>query len=294
MKKNNICGLIIFVFVISGFSGISAQTKKIVSVDSDRQKIGSVSIQRILESLNNSTKDFDYITNSNSSIITIQPSVRKTGMKTIEGMETKKVGKAVVSFKIKNEASDLDSLVKSEYSISGKNDTETDNEILDNLNKDQQLLKRINEIVSYYYNIGMSDCTKNLVKVEALETDQKYREALLMLLKIENSFTSCKPSFQAKKAKLTKDYEKNVCDKLLYDAKIYINSGVEYQMNKAVGLLLQIPPSAECRNEAIKLAEELSTKMNLTKANSEKLVQYQKIIIQNNNDSWYNMLYGGN
>lgn len=294
MKKNNICGLIIIVFVISGFSGISAQTKKIVSVDSDRQKIGSVSIQRILESLNNSTKDFDYITNSNSSIITIQPSVRKTGMKTIEGMETKKVGKAVVSFKIKNEASDLDSLVKSEYSISGKNDTETDNEILDNLNKDQQLLKRINEIVSYYYNIGMSDCTKNLVKVEALETDQKYREALLMLLKIENSFTSCKPSFQAKKAKLTKDYEKNVCDKLLYDAKIYINSGVEYQMNKAVGLLLQIPPSAECRNEAIKLAEELSTKMNLTKANSEKLVQYQKIIIQNNNDSWYNMLYGGN
>jgi hypothetical protein len=294
MKKNNICGLIIFVFVISGFSGISAQTKKIVSVDSDRQKIGSVSIQRILESLNNSTKDFDYITNSNSSIITIQPSVRKTGMKTIEGMETKKVGKAVVSFKIKNEASDLDSLVKSEYSISGKNDTETDNEILDNLNKDQQLLKSINEIVSYYYNIGMSDCTKNLVKVEALETDQKYREALLMLLKIENSFTSCKPSFQAKKAKLTKDYEKNVCDKLLYDAKIYINSGVEYQMNKAVGLLLQIPPSAECRNEAIKLAEELSTKMNLTKANSEKLVQYQKIIIQNNNDSWYNMLYGGN
>ncbi|MBK8826995.1 MAG: hypothetical protein IPO26_09865 [Saprospiraceae bacterium] len=157
-------------------------------------------------------------------------------MKTIEGMETKKVGKAVVSFKIKNEASDLDSLVKSEYSISGKNDTETDNEILDNLNKDQQLLKRINEIVSYYYNIGMSDCTKNLVKVEALETDQKYREALLMLLKIENSFTSCKPSFQVKKAKLTKDYEKNVCDKLLYDAKIYINSGVEYQMNKAVGL----------------------------------------------------------
>ncbi|HRG40064.1 MAG: hypothetical protein KAX53_04775 [Saprospiraceae bacterium] len=294
MKKNNICGLIIIVFVISGFSGISAQTKKIVSVDSDRQKIGSVSIQRILESLNNSTKDFDYITNSNSSIITIQPSVRKTGMKTIEGMETKKVGKAVVSFKIKNEASDLDSLVKSEYSISGKNDTETDNEILDNLNKDQQLLKRINEIVSYYYNIGMSDCTKNLVKVEALETDQKYREALLMLLKIENSFTSCKPSFQVKKAKLTKDYEKNVCDKLLYDAKIYINSGVEYQMNKAVGLLLQIPPSAECRNEAIKLAEELSTKMNLTKANSEKLVQYQKIIIQNNNDSWYNMLYGGN
>ncbi|MBK9581466.1 MAG: hypothetical protein IPO48_06015 [Saprospiraceae bacterium] len=294
MKKNNICGLIIIVFVISGFSGISAQTKKIVSVDSDRQKIGSVSIQRILESLNNSTKDFDYITNSNSSIITIQPSVRKTGMKTIEGMETKKVGKAVVSFKIKNEASDLDSLVKSEYSISGKNDTETDNEILDNLNKDQQLLKRINEIVSYYYNIGMSDCTKNLVKVEALETDQKYREALLMLLKIENSFTSCKPSFQTKKAKLTKDYEKNVCDKLLYDAKIYINSGVEYQMNKAVGLLLQIPPSAECRNEAIKLAEELSTKMNLTKANSEKLVQYQKIIIQNNNDSWYNMLYGGN
>lgn len=294
MKKNNICGLIIIVFVISGFIGISAQTKKIVSVDSDRQKIGSVSIQRILESLNNSTKDFDYITNSNSSIITIQPSVRKTGMKTIEGMETKKVGKAVVSFKIKNEASDLDSLVKSEYSISGKNDTETDNEILDNLNKDQQLLKRINEIVSYYYNIGMSDCTKNLVKVEALETDQKYREALLMLLKIENSFTSCKPSFQAKKAKLTKDYEKNVCDKLLYDAKIYINSGVEYQMNKAVGLLLQIPPSAECRNEAIKLAEELSTKMNLTKANSEKLVQYQKIIIQNNNDSWYNMLYGGN
>ena len=294
MKKNNICGLIIIVFVISGFSGISAQTKKIVSVDSDRQKIGSVSIQRILESLNNSTKDFDYITNSNSSIITIQPSVRKTGMKTIEGMETKKVGKAVVSFKIKNEASDLDSLVKSEYSISGKNDTETDNEILDNLNKDQQLLKSINEIVSYYYNIGMSDCTKSLVKVEALETDQKYREALLMLLKIENSFTSCKPSFQAKKAKLTKDYEKNVCDKLLYDAKIYINSGVEYQMNKAVGLLLQIPPSAECRNEAIKLAEELSTKMNLTKANSEKLVQYQKIIIQNNNDSWYNMLYGGN
>ena len=294
MKKNNICGLIIIVFVISGFSGISAQTKKIVSVDSDRQKIGSVSIQRILESLNNSTKDFDYITNSNSSIITIQPSVRKTGMKTIEGMEKKKVGKAVVSFKIKNEASDLDSLVKSEYSISGKNDTETDNEILDNLNKDQQLLKRINEIVSYYYNIGMSDCTKNLVKVEALETDQKYREALLMLLKIENSFTSCKPSFQVKKAKLTKDYEKNVCDKLLYDAKIYINSGVEYQMNKAVGLLLQIPPSAECRNEAIKLAEELSTKMNLTKANSEKLVQYQKIIIQNNNDSWYNMLYGGN
>lgn len=269
------------------------QTKKNVSVRMESQKIGYSLFNNIVSTLSNSVQDYEFQNNTQNLVITVTPSVQKKGMKSIEGMESKKVGKALISLKIKNEALGLDSLIKSEYSISGKTENEIDAEILDKFNKDLQIYRRLSEVLDFMFKSSFSDCLKNLIKVDEMEASGKYKEAIGLLLKIENNFSACKSNFEIKKVSLIKLYEKEVCEKLLYDAKIYINSGVEFQMNKAVGLLLQIPPSAACKDEAIKLSEELSTKMNLTKANSEKLIQYQKIIIQNNNDSWYDMLYGG-
>jgi len=293
MKKMVIFLFISFFFNLLENGGIVCQTKKSIPLIFENQKIGYSAYNHILESLNNSIKGYEFKGNEKNYVVLVIPSVRKTGMKTIEGMESKKVGKGIVSFKIKNDATGLDTLIKREYSISGKSENETDVEIFQKLENDAQFLNSISEILDYIFKISLADCSKNLVKINELQSSEKYKEALILTLMIENSFPECKTSILPLKVKLTKSYEQTVCEKLLYESKILINSGVEFQMNKAVGLLLQIPPSAACKDDAIKLSEELGKKMNLSKANAEKLIIYQKMISQNNNELWYLSLMGG-
>jgi len=293
MKKIILLTLITLFYNLSENGGIVCQSKKTIPLILENQKIGYSAYNQILQSLNNLVKGYEFVANDKNYVISVTPSVRKTGMKTIEGMESKKVGKGIVSLKIKNDATGLDTLIKREYSISGKSENETDTEIFQKLENDQKFFESISEILSLFFKSSLMDCKKNLVKVDELQSSEKYKEALILLLRIENSFAECKSSIQPLKEKIIKSYEHTVCEKLLYEAKILINSGVEFQMNKAVGLLLQIPPSAACKDDAIKLSEELSAKMNLSKANSEKLINYQKMINQKNNELWYLSLIGG-
>lgn len=293
MKKIVLLTCISLFYNLSENGGIVCQTKKTIPLILENQKIGYSAYNHILQSLNNLVKGYEFVDNDKNYVISVTPSVRKTGMKTIEGMESKKVGKGIVSLKIKNDATGLDTLIKREYSISGKSENETDTEIFQKLENDQQFFKSTSEILDHIFKSSLVDCKKNLVKVDELQSSEKFKEALILLLKIENSFSECKSNTQPLKEKITKSYEHTVCEKLLYEAKILINSGVEFQMNKAVGLLLQIPPSAACKDDAIKLSEELSAKMNLSKANSEKLINYQKMINQKNNELWYLSLMGG-
>jgi hypothetical protein len=266
---------------------VNAQDVKVVSLEYDGQKISYNAfngLKPILES------NLSGITIGNNSIIVVQPSLKHTGLKTIEGMDTKKVGKSVLSLKLKNLITLRDTILKLNVEVAGKNENELDGEVVRQLMKDQKLLSSINNILSEYCNEVSNKISNHVGIIRENEVVKDIHVAMQQTYKLEATLGKPNPEVQKLKLELKGKYDKQVCEKSLYDAKILINSGVEYQMNRAVNLLLQIPPSAACRAEALKLSDELFSKMKTSNINKEKLEKYKKLMQQNNENLWIEMI----
>lgn len=266
---------------------VNAQDVKVVSLEYDGQKISYNAfngLRPILES------NLSGITIGNNSIIVVQPSLKHTGLKTIEGMDTKKVGKSVLSLKLKNLITLRDTILKLNVEVAGKNENELDGEVVRQLMKDQKLLSSINNILSEYCNEVSNKISNHVGIIRENEVVKDIHVAMQQTYKLEATLGKPNPEVQKLKLELKGKYDKQVCEKSLYDAKILINSGVEYQMNRAVNLLLQIPPSAACRAEALKLSDELFSKMKTSNINKEKLEKYKKLMQQNNENLWIEMI----
>ncbi len=266
---------------------VNAQDVKVVSLEYDGQKISYNAfngLKPILES------NLSGITIGNNSIIVVQPSLKHTGLKTIEGMDTKKVGKSVLSLKLKNLITLRDTILKLNVEVAGKNENELDGEVVRQLMKDQKLLSSINNILSEYCNEVSNKISNHVGIIRENEVVKDIHVAMQQTYKLEATLGKPNPEGQKLKVELKGKYDKQVCKKSLYAAKSLIKSGVEYQMNRAVNLLLQIPPSAACRAEALKLSDELFSKMKTSNINKEKLEKYKKLMQQNNENLWIEMI----
>lgn len=266
---------------------VNAQDVKVIFLEYDGQKISYNAfneLKPILES------NLSGITIGNNSIIVVQPSLKHTGLKTIEGMDTKKVGKSVLSLKLKNLITLRDTILKLNVEVAGKNENELDGDVVRQLMKDQKLLSSINNILSEYCNEVSNKISNHVGIIRENEVVKDIHVAMQQTYKLEATLGKTNPEVQKLKLELKGKYDKQVCEKSLYDAKILINSGVEYQMNRAVNLLLQIPPSAACRAEALKLSDELFSKMKTSNINKEKLEKYKKLMQQNNENLWIEMI----
>jgi len=266
---------------------VNAQDVKVVSLEYDGQKISYNAFNGLKPILESSLSG---ITISNNSIIVVQPSLKHTGLKTIEGMDTKKVGKSVLSLKLKNLITLRDTILKLNVEVAGKNENELDGEVVRQLMKDQKLLSSINNLLLEYCNEVSNKISNHIGIIRENEVVKDIQVAMQQTYKLESTLGKPSPEVQKLKLELKGKYDKQVCEKSLYDAKILINSGVEYQMNRAVNLLLQIPPSAACRAEALKLSDELFSKMKTSNINKEKLEKYKKLMQQNNENLWIELI----
>ena len=282
--------LIFSIFYTVG-SSVFCQSQKVISIEFDRQKISYNSYQAFTSLLQSELSDY---TINNSSIIVVQPTFRKSGIKKIEGMDTKNVGKATVLVKIKNSITNQDSLVKKEYSISGANEYDIEKNIMAKVSEDKEFISSISIIVNKTYDTATSLCGEYVTQIKNLESKKGVLTAMEAANRVLVTIPECDGQLSSYTSELKDQYDKEVCEKILYEAQIFVNSGVSHQMNKAVSLLLRIPPTATCKAEALKISEDLSTKMNLTQENKTKLSEYKRIMGQNNNGQWVDLMNGNN
>ncbi|MBK9253918.1 MAG: hypothetical protein IPM42_00370 [Saprospiraceae bacterium] len=286
---NKITVIILF-FLFATLKFVGAQNTKVIALEYDGQKISYYAFNNLKSILETNLQN---ITFNHSSIIVIQPGLKHTGLKTIEGMDTKKVGISILSLKIRNVITMRDTILKFSIEVAGKNENELDGEVIRQFIKDQKMISSISTLLNEYFGEFMSNIPNLITKIREIEILKDIQQAMQMTYKLEATLESPNPELLALRKELKEKYDKQVCEKSLYEAQILINSGVEYQMNRAVNLLLQIPPSATCKTEALKLSEDLFTKMKITSINREKLNQYKNLMNQNNEKLWMELNYGG-
>lgn len=274
--------VIVFSFILYCHN-LNAQDKNTVYLDYQRQKVSAGFSNHFDNYLKTAKSDYSFVQGAkSSSVIILTPTIRKSGIKMIEGIETKKTTKASIGISVRNEAIKKDSSFTFTYNITASTDEALDEELFHKIASDADFSDKLTSLLEYFFS--NTSCEEMLKTVSGLEKEDKIKEALTLLLKVENSFFNCKGAFDNKKNVLKQKYEQKICEDILYEANILINSGVEFQMNKAVGLLLKIPPTAQCRAEAIKLSEQLSKNKQVMQSNREKLAEYRNILIQNDLD----------
>lgn len=251
----------------------------------DGQKVSYDFYSRFCSNLSDNCKG---LVSQPSSAITIQPSIKRSATKQIEGIETKKAGKTSVIIRIKDLVTGRDSVLKKEYDVAGAGEYEMDKKVLDRLAEDTKFWEQINRAVASVFS--QADCKKIEESVKSAEAKEGVSQSLMKLSRAEFTYSNCKDGWAAYSADLKNKINMQICEQSLYEARIMINSGKDHMVNRAVALLLQIPPDAKCRAEALKISEELFEKSGINEKNKEKLTKYRSLVSGNGYIQWLELI----
>ncbi|MBK6782892.1 MAG: hypothetical protein IPG79_03370 [Saprospiraceae bacterium] len=116
------------------------------------------------------------------------------------------------------------------------------------------------------------------------------KEALSLSVRYKKYTPECAAVLQPVINDLTKKLDSVACQKTLYEAEILINSGIEFKINKAVDMLLQISPSASCVKESLALSEKISNQRSLSAQAKAKMERYKIIIAEKKYNDWYELM----
>jgi hypothetical protein len=218
--------------------------------------------------------------------IRLTPNIVKTGGKLIEGMENKTVEKIVLSLKIRNNISNADTTLRYEEvgaTAVGKN---SDYDLVNKLLSDGKLSTSLTSVFKSYSNM---DCNAVQKKLKSLLDKDEVHEGMksVALIKVNKI---CEIECAAIIKAIEDKYALAQCTKNLEDAKILIASGTDYNINRAVNLLIDLPPHSSCKAEVEKVVEMLSQKTNLKEEKKTALTQYKTVYYSGDNSGWYKLL----
>lgn len=92
-------------------------------------------------------------------------------------------------------------------------------------------------------NFYASHCSSVLEEANRYFSQENWKEAYSRAKKIETG--ACGKEAQVLIAKVEKAYSEEFCGEILPRIKVLANSGIAYQMEKAVELLYRYPPKAK-------------------------------------------------
>jgi hypothetical protein len=145
-------------------------------------------------------------------------------------------------------------------------------------------------VAGFYEKEFNKKCKIGVEKIKQATENQDFTKAL-QLCAFYNA-TTCKKETVELKTKILSEYGKQVCDNDMQKIRILANSGVEYQMVKAIDMLYKIPPKSPCADEAVKLSKTIG-KYLLKKSSGESSNDRLNILIKmyTNQDvtSWSNV-----
>ncbi len=222
------------------------------------------------------------------SAISIQPSLKRGSVKQIEGIETKKAGKTTLTVRIKDKITGRDSLLRKDFDVAAVSEYEMDRIIMTKIGDDSKFWNQLCNAVSSVY--GQADCKKIQESIKATEAKEGVSQAMQQLSRAENTYNHCRETWASYASELKNKINGQICDQSLYEAKIMINSGKEQLINRAVGLLLQIPPDAKCREDALRLSEELYKRTETNQKNKDKLSKYRSLVTGNGYNQWLELI----
>jgi hypothetical protein len=209
-----------------------------------------------------------YKINENSFLgISWQLDLSKTTI--IEGMNSQLSGSPRIVVRLTNKIDNSDSVFYYTKSFKTTTKVEIVNALIDSYIAEKTNLNTLNTFVSAFYdkNFGKK-CDKAVVEIKKKIESQSFTEALHLAAFFQN--TSCKKNITDLKAKALEEYGKYVCENEMQRIKVLANSGIEYQMIKAIDLLYRIPPKSSCSNEVIKVSKEIGDYLLKKSANSKE------------------------
>jgi hypothetical protein len=220
-------------------------------------------------------------------LVSIEPSISKSGGKMIEGMDTKKVSKATLIVKIIDNIYKTDTIVKFSKEFASGLNQDADIEILNFAWNDVTFKSSLLGLINKFYS-SASNCSGLSQKIKSLETENKLEDAIKIINLIEQN-NVCNKEHALLKKDIIQKYSNAQCEKNLYDARVLIANGSSYNLQQATYLLMKIHPNSTCKNDALKVIEELSKKSDSNEANKNQLAKLLSIFSNNDQDAWYQL-----
>jgi len=274
--------LILFTFV--GFSLFGQFNDEKYSIDllkikyRDNYRTG----RKLTEGLSNIlSEDYNLIRNSNIRLA----AVINTGKShLIEGMDIQVIGKPELKFKIK------DIVTKNEKSYIYSKDLKAGTSkllgdaLVNSFLNDDKAKDKFRLFIKDFIDLQFaSGCEKQFEKIEKLVSKNDFRNAIRQTIFLMPS--SCKNEAETMQKELFKKQAIYYCEKKIQKAEIMINSGVSFQLKRAVNILLSISPEAPCASEALELSKRIGEKMSEVNQNSVSIKKYSDLYNGNRN-SW--------
>jgi hypothetical protein len=278
MKKNTLCLLLL----LASFGVFSQQNYYLKTTN------GKVSYQAAA-SLRTYFETAFKVPSEGNAMVVIEPSIKKGSSKMIEGMDTKTIAKSTLFFNVSNAITKKDSLLKFDAESSTKAGEDQDKTIINKFLENSEATKKMNGLIQLFQKEAATSCTAYSQSLEKLRTAGKLREAMKSIALLEVN-ELCTNETKALREQILNQYSEEECSKLLFDSKVLIASGTEYNLSRAVDLLLKTPPTQKCRTESLKVIEELSTKSGLTSKSKLNVELYKNILDQVDYSSWYRLL----
>lgn len=258
MKK-----IILTFCILAGFQGVSQ--KHFIRVDFsevyDKEKIVS-EIQRI---------GLTGIDPTSENQVLIKYDLSRVHQ--LEGLSNSFSGSAKVWVNLKNRSGKPDTTWSFSTNVKGKNKWEAYEKLSIAFIEDSKGLKNslmtINTVLDKFYSLH---CPSVLAEVNTYFEQKNWKEAYAKAKKIETG--PCEKDAKALIAKIENAYSEEFCEEILPRIKILANSGIVYQMEKAIELLYRYPPKAKCGDEIQKIAKSVGEYIS-------KLPQKQSIEINN-------------
>lgn len=236
-----------------------------VKLERTSNKISRTAYNQLSNSLQT---DFDiYIDQDAYCVLT--PILKKSKGRTIEGFDTRTVGKSKLILRIKNRLNASTEVFKKSVDISYSSDADLVTKIL----RDKSVRAELKEKLYTACDISCDEYGK------LMDTASTITE----LHRLENSlveFSDCSEELSEKLKAISARKEAIACDQLSKDIEVLIAGGSVEQLNRAVNLILGISPSVVCYENIKSLIEKLDAKSD-TFANRASFKEYRSIFIRN-------------
>ena len=218
-----------------------------------------------------------------NSSITIKPVINTGKVHLIEGMDVKSSGKAQLEFYIK----DINTKEAVSYTyakqVSGRTTKDVAKALVDafenDVEKQAELIVVVSEFITDNFN---KHCERYREQIVKFNQENKYDKALALLLNYDQS--NCDNEATSILSQTLEEQAAYNCREKIQKASVMINSGVNFQINRAIPILLSIAPNAPCADEAIALSKQVGEKMTDSNKYRLELSKYQSF--SDDYDSW--------
>ncbi len=223
------------------------------------------------------------------SFLRVEVSLDKSGIRTLEGLDIRSTGKATCVFQVRNLLTEESACYRLQVPITGHAENASiESRVVQHLSTSQHWCDSLSEILDLVSPGKEQDCTE-LVLLLDQDHQEDWHTSLLRVIRFKRTFRNCLEISTSILEKKLEEIDQIQCESALYDATLLFNTGTNQSINRAVRILLQIPPQSPCREKALALSESNAKNYRLSRKSKDQLARYRDALLVNNTDDWLDM-----